>query len=213
MALFILKNPFGGDDENTMQFFINQSKNNLFRLIDSKETKSQIHYVSNELNKMNLCYSDFEEKYKQVLNNPETDELTKKDYKNHFQIDVLSPISNYIIELKEILNQLTDDLKDIENNEIIKSYSFGIHFKNRFVWTSSKIDFANVMNELKAKFGINKYNEIIDFAKINGFIMQKGPLTVNDIKKKNESSLTNIEKNERKKAIMKYIKYIKLLDK
>ncbi|HPI20110.1 MAG TPA: hypothetical protein PKY56_07035 [Candidatus Kapabacteria bacterium] len=207
MALFRVTNPFGGDDENSMEFFINQSKNNLFRLIDSKETKSQIKYVSNELDKMNLCYDDFEEKYRQVLSNSETDEYSKMDYKNHFQVDILSPISNYVIDLKEIYNQLSDDLKESDNNEIIKTYTFGVHYKNKFVWTGSKRDYASVIIALKEELGIKNNKEIISFTKINEIILKKGELSENDIKQANKNVLTVVEISTRKRAIIEYLNH------
>lgn len=206
MALFRVTNPFGGNDENSMEFFIKQSKDNLFRLIDSKETKIQIQYLSNELDKMNSCFDDFEEKYKQVLNNSATDEYTRMDYLNHFQNDVLSPISNYIIELKEIYNQLSIELGNSDNNEIIISYPFGVHYRNKFLWTDSKLNYVRVMKGLKKELGIINNKEIISFSKIKSVFFSKGELTENDIKQANEDDLSDKESSERKKAMREYFK-------
>jgi len=97
-------------------------------------------------------------------------------------------------------------LASAENCDIIQPYSFGVHYKNKFVWTGSKRDYASVMIDLKEKLGIKTNKEIIDYSNINRIIIQKDNLLYSDIQKANESSLTDIEKTERKDAIMKYIK-------
>nr|HPO63381.1 hypothetical protein [Candidatus Kapabacteria bacterium] len=116
-------------------------------------------------------------------------------------------ISNYVIDLKEIYNQLSDDLKESDNNEIIKTYTFGVHYKNKFVWTGSKRDYASVIIALKEELGIKNNKEIISFTKINEIILKKGELSENDIKQANKNVLTVVEISTRKRAIIEYLNH------